>query len=146
MTIRRFQPSDQISVRRLVLQGLGEHFGFIDETMNPDLEDIRRTYLDAGGTFFVAEEGNEIIGTGCLLQESETEGRIVRMSTAASRRREGIASQIFEGIVREARRRGLRSIVIATEPEWEDAVGFYRSRGFLPYGGDDVDIWMRLLL
>lgn len=146
MILRRFHPSDQTAVRRLILQGLGEHFGFVDETINTDLEDIQRTYVDAGGAFFVAEEKDEIVGTGCLLHESETEGRIVRMSTAASRRREGIASQILREIVREAERRGLKSIVIATEPDWNDAVGFYRNNGFVQYGADDVDIWMRRTL
>lgn len=146
MIVRRVHPADQDAVRRLILQGLGEHFGFVDETLNPDLEDIQRTYVDAGGAFFVAEEDGEIVGAGCLLYESETEGRIVRMSTAGTHRRKGVASQILRALIGEGKRRGLKSIIIATEPHWSDAVGFYRNNGFVQYGADDVDIWMRLLL
>ncbi len=143
MKIRRFHPADLHQVRRLVLEGLGEHFGFIDETINPDLDDIQKTYVDSGGAFFVAVDGEEIVGTGCLMPISKTEGRIVRMSTAARHRRKGIASAVFDEIVREAARRGLQRIVIATEPHWKDAVGFYRSRGFVPYGGDETDVFMK---
>lgn len=143
MKIRRFHPADLHQVRRLVLEGLGEHFGFIDETINPDLDDIQGTYVDSGGAFFVAVEGEEIVGTGCLLPVSDTEGRIVRMSTAARYRRKGIASAVFDAIMREAARRGLQRIVIATEPHWKDAVGFYRSKGFVPCGGDETDIFMK---
>lgn len=146
MTIRHFRPTDQDAVRRLILEGLGEHFGFVDKSANPDLDDIQANYVDCGAFFFVAQEKDEIVGTGCLLRESETEGRIVRMSTAKSHRRTGVASRLLDAIVHEARDCGMESIVIATEPHWADAVGFYQSKGFVPYGRDDVDIFMRLKL
>ena len=37
MLIRAFEPRDQAAARQLILAGLGEHFGWIDETCNPDL-------------------------------------------------------------------------------------------------------------
>lgn len=143
MNIRRFHPADRHQVRRLILEGLGEHFGFIDETINPDLDDIQKTYIDSGGSFFVAVDGEEIVGTGCLMPISKTEGRIVRMSTAKGHRRKGIGSDILQAIMKEAQRQKMKSIVIVTEPHWKDAVGFYRSRGFVPYGGDETDVFMK---
>ncbi|CAA9269377.1 MAG: hypothetical protein AVDCRST_MAG93-2561, partial [uncultured Chloroflexia bacterium] len=40
LAIRPFTPADQKAARDLVLDGLGEHFGWIDTSRNPDLDDI----------------------------------------------------------------------------------------------------------
>ena len=145
MIIRRFQLQDQREARWCILEGLGEHFGFIDESCNPDLDNIADTYAPPHASFFVAEdEMGRVVGTGCLLRESE--GRVVRMSVLSSHRRQGVGRDILGKIIEEAKHRGMRSLVIATEPHWEDAVGFYRSTGFVPYGNDEVDIYMRLSL
>ncbi|MGE3800645.1 MAG: GNAT family N-acetyltransferase [Candidatus Kapaibacterium sp.] len=147
MIVRPFKQQDQVGARNCILEGLGEHFGFIDESRNPDLDDIGHTYSPPESFFVVAEsEGGVIVGTGCLVPESREEGRVVRMSVALSHRRKGVASQILNQIIAEGVARGMKSLVIATEPDWEDAVGFYRASGFIPYGSDDVDIWMRLTL
>jgi hypothetical protein len=37
------------------LAGLEDHFGYIDHTCNPDLEDITTSYIQAGDIFFVAQ-------------------------------------------------------------------------------------------
>ena len=146
MVIRPFHPHDQDAVRRLILEGLGEHFGFIDETANPDLYDIQTFYVAKGATVLVAEDDgiSAIVGTGFLLREPDNEGRVVRMSTAQTHRRQGVGSLLFNALVCAAQDQGMKSIMIATEPHWKDAVGFYQSQGFIPYGSDDVDIFMRL--
>jgi hypothetical protein len=38
--ITPFSPTHQTDARSLILQGLGEHYGWIDEQINIDLEDI----------------------------------------------------------------------------------------------------------
>ena len=35
---------------------------------------------------------------------------------------------------------------VATQPEWEGAVAFYRSAGFEPYDRDPVDVHLRRFL
>ena len=55
VTIRQFQPIDQEEARRIVLEGLGEHFGVIDESLNPDLDDIQESFIVAGDEFYVAQ-------------------------------------------------------------------------------------------
>lgn len=42
--VGEFHPVDQEAVRSLILAGLGEHWGYIDEGLNPDLRDIASTY------------------------------------------------------------------------------------------------------
>ena len=128
INIRPFQASDQNAVRRLILEGLGEHFGFIDERVNVDLDDIAATYAKA--SFLVACDGGRIVATGALVADSGGAARIVRMSCAKSYRRRGIGSALIARLILRARDSGSRRIVLATNDDWNDANGFYRALGF----------------
>ena len=75
MLIRSFEPRDQTAARQLILAGLGEHFGWIDETCNPDLDDVTANYVEPGHVFLVAEIGGELVGTGGLIAEAATLSR-----------------------------------------------------------------------
>jgi hypothetical protein len=46
--IRDFAVADQEVVRWLIIEGLGEHWGSIDLSLNQDLNDIVRTGEDVG--------------------------------------------------------------------------------------------------
>ena len=144
--IRPFRTEDQAEARDLILRGLGEHFGIIDESKNPDIDDIKATYLRGGSEFFVAELDGRIAGTAGLVFESATAARIVRMSVDAACRRRGIASALVATCKLAAQRHGAQDLRVFTEPHWVDAVGFYLSQGFVQYGSDDEDIHLRLPL
>ena len=62
LEIRPFQPSDQAIAKQLILEGLAEHWGTLDPTLNPDLNDIAQSYTE--GNFIVALLDGHIIGTG----------------------------------------------------------------------------------
>lgn len=64
--IRPFERADQKASRRLILKDLSKHFGFIDETKNPDLDDIYSYYVQTNNAFIVAVYGNDTVGTGVL--------------------------------------------------------------------------------
>src|SRR5262249_6135936 len=55
LIMRPFAPEDQQAAQALILAGLGEHFGWIDERRNPDLVDIAASYAPPDSTFLVAE-------------------------------------------------------------------------------------------
>ena len=143
--VRRFAPPDQRECRQVILNGLAEHFGFIDESRNPDLDDIARTYIAVGNDFYAAECDGQIIGTvGLVLAPGHA--RIVRMSVAKSHRKQGVATALLERCIAAAGARGLPQIIAFTEPHWRDAVGFYTGAGFEQFGRDDEDIHLRLSL
>jgi len=144
--VRPFRTADQAEARALVLAGLGEHFGFIDETLNPDLEDIDASYIRRGDEFFVADVDGRITGTAGLIFESADVARIVRMSVDAGHRRSGIASALVAACKAAAGRRRATELHVYTEPHWHDAMAFYASQGFVAYGRDSIDIHLRLLL
>ena len=125
--IRPFAAGDQEAARRLIVEGLAEHFGFVNKAINADLEDIAASYSD--GTFLVAELDGEIVGTGALIYAGDGFGRIVRMSVRKSHRRHGIATAILQRLIDRARALGCRYAVLETG-FWRDSIGFYKSQGF----------------
>jgi ribosomal protein S18 acetylase RimI-like enzyme len=144
VTIRDFQPVDQPAARTLILTGLGEHWGWIDETLNPDVDDIATNY--AGETFLVAYDGDQLIGTGALIHEADGEARVMRMSVAAAARRQRIGSQILEALIERARQRGYSKIVLETTATWSEVIAFYRRHGFRELGERDGEMHFERLL
>jgi GNAT superfamily N-acetyltransferase len=128
LSITPFSPADQGPARALILAGLEEHWGWLDPTLNPDLDDIAAAYAD--GVFLVARASGEVVGTGALLPEGERTARIVRMSVARGRRRSGIGSGVLDALLAHARRLGYRTIVLETTATWDDAIAFYLRHGF----------------
>ena len=90
LSIQRFTPADQQAARALILQGLAEHWGELDLSLNPDLNDIAASY--AAGVFLCAWLEGNLVGTGAIVPEGEGVMRVARMSVQRERRRTGIAT------------------------------------------------------
>ena len=123
-----FKPENQEAVKSLILAGLGEHWGFIDPTKNPDLDDIAKSYRD--DVFLVAWEKDKIIGTGALIQRTSETAEIVRMSVRKEYRRMGIGRQLLSNLIEKASRLGFNQIILETTETWQDVVKFYLNFGF----------------
>lgn len=134
--IRPFVSRDQDAARTLILNGFGERFGFIDETLNPDLNDINASYLAHGHLFLVAEQEQMLVGTGALLIQPDASGQIVRVSTHHAYRRLGIAHAICLRLIAYARQRDLRKLTVETNRNWDDAVRLYLHLGFQQHTQD----------
>jgi ribosomal protein S18 acetylase RimI-like enzyme len=143
--IRPFRPADQPAVRALVLAGLAERWGTLDETRNPDLDDIHASYIRPGGTVLVAEQAGRVVGTGTLAVRNGT-GQIVRMSVVPELRRQGLARRLVAALVADARQRSLARVVVETTRTWQSAVALYEACGFVAYACDDDDVHLQLSL
>ncbi|MBA3653980.1 MAG: GNAT family N-acetyltransferase [Actinobacteria bacterium] len=128
IVLRDFEPRDQERVRRLILDGLGEHWGNIDESLNTDVDDIAATY--AGGRTLVAELHDELIGTGTIVRRDEDVSEIVRMSVAPSARRSGVGRRLVEELVGTAGTWSSRRVVLETSSSWTEVIAFYIACGF----------------
>lgn len=126
--LRPFAPADQAAAQTLILTGLGERWGWIDPTLNPDLDDIARTY--AAGYFLVGELHGEVVATGALIPEAEGIWRVVRMSVRRDLRGRGIGRRVLTALLDHARQQGSRAVVLETTSTWTDAVEFYTRAGF----------------
>ena len=146
ITIRPFEAHDQQAARALILDGLGGHFGFIDESRNPDLDDIMAHYVEPGNVFVVAHIDGRLVGTGALIAEGEHTGRIVRMSVRRDARRKGIGKMLVAHLLKLARERCYTRIVVETNNDWDDAIALYRRCGFVQYDRDAVSVYLELHL
>lgn len=141
-SIKPFEVGDQKEARQLILAGLGEHFGFIDQTCNPDIDDIAANYLDKGHIFLVAKVGTELIGTGGLLIQGINNGQIIRISVAPAYRRQGIGQALVEYLCKVAYQRKLNSLLVETNKEWGAAINLYKRLGFIEYKRNAVSVYM----
>ena len=143
-TIRAFTPSDQPAARRLILEGLGEHFGAVDETRNPDIDDIATNYVGRGHLFLVAEDALGPVGTAALIFEGGATAQIARVSVASRWRRRGLAKALVMCLVEAGSARGLVRLWMETNDDWEPAIALYRACGFSPYDHRDGNIHMEV--
>jgi GNAT superfamily N-acetyltransferase len=140
--IRPFQPHDQEPVRDLILAGLEEYWGTLDESKNPDLQDIADSYRD--GIFLVACLEQQIVCTGALLPRSAETAEIVRMSVARHLRRQGLGRQMLAELCSRAYRRGFRQVILETTATWKNAIAFYQAFGFQISHFADCDVYFTL--
>src|SRR5438105_80468 len=102
--------------------------------------------LDAGevaperGAFLVAWNGDEPIGCGAVRGLDDGSAEIKRMYVAAPWRGRGTGRQLLDALESEARRRGIRRIVLETANRQQRALALYRSRGYtaIPAYGEYV--------
>ncbi len=146
LNVRSFATPDQEEVQQLILNGLAEHFNYLDPSLNPDLEDIAATYLSKGDIFLVVEMNNRIIATGALVRESLQTGRIVRVSVASKNRRMGIGQIIVDRLLYISRRLDLKRILVETNLDWHEALAFYQNLGFCENKRDSESVHMSLHL
>ncbi len=127
LRIERFDPSMQDAFRALVLDGMAERWGAVDESLNTDLDDIDNQYEN--DCVLVAVDGVTVVGTGILLIRA-TEGEIVRMSVYRDYRRRGIGKQVLAELVKLAIGYGVKRIVVETNAKWIEARNLYEAFGF----------------
>lgn len=142
--MRPFSGNDQTVVKQLILAGLQEHFGRLDPSLNPDLDDIGAYYLAAGDHFWVAEIDGQVVGCGGLVAEDGQTGRIVRVSVSKQKRGQGIGRMVVEQLVALGWQRGYQRLVVETNHDWSAALALYRRCGFQEYGRDQESFHLQL--
>lgn len=140
-----FEPTDQDAVRSLILVGLGEHWGHIDEALNPDLTDIGATY--GHGRTVVVRRAGVIVATGTIVLRDPSTAEILRMSVAADHRRVGLGRLVVKELLKTAQDWGAIAVVLETSTHWDEVVSFYRACGFAithhDAGSFGQDSWFR---
>ena len=137
-----FQPSDQTDVKALILAGLVDHWGELDPTLNPDLNDITETYKDT--YFLVAKQDGRVVGCGALVPHGTGTAEIKRMSVASALRRQGLGRRILTALCEQAKARGFQRVILETTETWDEVVAFYLDFGFHVTHHQDGDVYFKL--
>jgi len=99
---------------------------FVEEQRVPP--EIEMDANDAASVHALAYENGKTVGTGRLLPD----GHIGRMAVLREHRAQGVGAAILERLIAEARRKGMREVVLSAQTH---ALEFYRKHGFAPSGG-----------
>ena len=145
--VRPFVARDQRAVRDLVLAGLAEHWGELDPTLNPDLDDVASAYREA--LVLVGHLDGRVVACGALVPLADGRAEIRRMAVAADARRCGIGRLMIDHLRDAAAALGHRRLVLETTADWHPAVACYLASGFEithrargTFGTDDI--WFAL--
>lgn len=99
---------------------------------------------DPSITFWAARIDNKLVGCGALKELSEDSGEIKSMKTDLAHLRKGIAAQLLNEIIAEAKHRSYKAIYLETgsNAAFTPAVELYKKYGFVecgPFGDYKLD-------
>ncbi len=136
ITVRRIASKDDLDsafeIRRVVF--------LVEQQVPPDLE---YDADDQRATHVLAVAGDAAVATGRIVFHAD-HARVGRMAVLADYRKRGVGRAILEELLRVARERGARRIVLHAQVQ---AIGFYESLGFRAFGEvfDEAGIPHRLM-
>lgn len=99
----------------------------------PDLQDPPASYRRGSGNFWVALDGERVVGTIALLDIGARQAALRKMFVAASHRgaAQGIAARLLATLVLWCQSRGVREVFLGTTDRFHAAHRFYEKNGFV---------------
>jgi GNAT superfamily N-acetyltransferase len=98
---------------------------------------------EQGGTFILLLADGAPVAGGAFKREDETTVEVKRVWTHSAYRRRGLARRVMAELEAEARRRGMRRVILTTGARQPEAVALYLSLGYEPQF-DLADDWERV--
>jgi putative acetyltransferase len=151
IVIRPVRVEEIPAVKRVILTVAYNIFGFdgsLEDSLRhfkasrefKDMNDVQTNYFDAGGTFLVALDGEQVIGSGALRKVNASTAELKRMWLLEVYHGQGIGYRLIQKLFEFARKRGYARIRLQTSPEQVRALDFYRKVGFyvIPSYNEDV--------
>lgn len=131
---------------------IGEHLQSMELHSPPesihalDLEKLRKPEI----TFWSAWEGEELLGCGALKELDAHHGELKSMRTSSQHLRKGVARNLMDFMIREAKRRGYRRLSLETGSmeafaparRLYESVGFQYCGPFAEYVEDPYSLFM----
>ncbi|XP_057639539.1 probable N-acetyltransferase CML1 [Chionomys nivalis] len=108
---------------------------YVAKCLHTDMIDITKSYLNAHGSFWVAESGGEVVGiVGCLPVKDSPLGmkqlELFHLSVSSQHRGQGIAKALVRTVLQFARDQGCSDVVLGTSVLQRGAMALYLSMGF----------------
>jgi GNAT superfamily N-acetyltransferase len=127
--IVRFEGRYAGATAKFVLDILEGEFG-ITGVERPDLSKISDVYQKGKSDFWIALEGNDVVGTIALADYGNGRGYLKRMYIGRQFRGTGLASALLETLLEFAKKNGYKEIYAGTVEKMVAANKFYQKHGF----------------
>ena len=134
LTIVPFTPGYQAQVFDLIVPIQREEFGIdITAADQPDLRAIPTFYQQGAGNFWLALDGDQVVGTIALLDIGNGQAALRKMFVAPSHRGAaiGTAHHLLDALLDWARGHAVQEIYLGTTAKFLAAHRFYAKRGFI---------------
>jgi putative acetyltransferase len=129
--VRRYRPEDRPAVIG-VIRSVYEDYSYVMdfEEFDRDLADIQSFYQDAGGEFWVLDEGGAIAGViGVVPFDGET-CELRRLYVYKGRRGRGFGSALIRTVITWSGDKGYRRVVLWSDVLFDAAHHLYMKHGF----------------
>ena len=153
VTIREFQPGDEICFRKLNEEWIERYFR-IEPREAVILADPKGTILDTGGKIFFAVIDNQCVGCCALRRMSDTEFEVAKMAVTPACQGTGIGRRLLHTVIEAGRASGARRLYLETNHRLTPAIRLYESVGFRHLSPEEIipspyaraDVYMELIL
>jgi GNAT superfamily N-acetyltransferase len=139
LVIRPYEPSDHTAVRALVVDinrelappAMRAAFeDYIARSLSQEIDRISEYYASRDGGFWVAVEGEVLVGTFGLERLHTDVAELRRMYVRTDRRRGGIARIMLSHAEELCREAACHRLTLSTSELQEAALAFYRRSGY----------------
>ena len=129
--IRRFSTGDKESIKKLISSIMDREFQADKEAFSiEDLENLEKHYGNFGEAFFVAEDGNGIIGTAAVKREDDRIALIRRIFVSPDYRKKQIGLRLLTRAVEFCREVGYQELIFRTTSRMTAAIALVKKQGF----------------
>jgi GNAT superfamily N-acetyltransferase len=136
--------------RRLNLEWL-EKYNLAESHDLQILDDPKGTILDSGGVIYLAQAGNEIIGSAALIKSGDGVYELAKMAVTPEWQGKGISKLLLERCLNTARSWNARKLNLYSNSQLEPALKLYEKYGFYHIPAENspfvtADVRMELIL
>ena len=131
--VRDAQSGDVLAVKRFV----GQHWP-ADLDYRKELKNDEAVFLvaDAGSGGF--RSGRNLLGVALMqVTRWNRTGYLVELAVDKAHKRMGIGSVLLKTLAKRAKKKGLRTIIVETQPDNKEAIDFYYGSGLRLCGYND---------
>lgn len=137
--VREFAPDDAAGVRELFIRvnrllappEMKDVFEtYIVRSLEEEIDRVSDYYRERAGGFWVAVDGEKIVGIFGLEASGDIAMELRRMYVDPDLRRRGIARRMLNFAEEECRRHGRTRMVLSTSELQQDALSLYRHAGY----------------
>lgn len=129
ITVIDFEAKYAADFKRLNMEWL-DRYALTEPADISMLENYQAEILDTGGCIFLAQQGEEIIGSAALIQESPGEFELAKMAVTAAWQGKGISKMLIEKCIARAKELGAKKIYLVSNSKLATAVSLYEKYGF----------------
>ena len=153
VTIREFQPGDEICFRKLNEEWIERYFR-IEPKEAVILADPKGTILDTGGKMFFAVLDDRCVGCCALRRMGDTELEVAKMAVTPACQGAGIGRKLLQTVIEAGRAMGARRLYLETNHRLQPAIRLYESMGFRHLSPEEIipspyaraDVYMEMIL